>query len=241
VTLEARLSSPNEIDWDYWRQLSPRTPAARNFVSFAVEEEDGATVYDYTETFLDPASPLTAARVLAHLLLKGESRFSELLQKELEDTPLSRRDVQRLFRERLAQPFARDVGALTQRPIHGPRERKEIERVLERVEATQADLVQALLARFPAVEPEAMGKAVDQAMTALGEHLDEEMKRQGLEMPLLLPDDPSRLRFKLTLTLPGPIVRANTCVQGDTAVWEFTGDDLYGRGFEMWARAVVPR
>lgn len=37
--------------------------------------------------------------------------------------------------------------------------------------------------------------------------------------------------------MPAPIVRANTCATGDTATWEFEGEDLYGRGFEMWAKA----
>lgn len=30
---------------------------------------------------------------------------------------------------------------------------------------------------------------------------------------------------------PGPL--------GETAPWEFDQDDLYGRGFEMWARAAA--
>jgi hypothetical protein len=40
--------------------------------------------------------------------------------------------------------------------------------------------------------------------------------------------------------MPAPIVRANACINGDTVVWEFDEYDLYGRGFEMQARAVVP-
>ena len=46
-----------------------------------------------------------------------------------------------------------------------------------------------------------------------------------------------KLRFRATLVMPVPIVSANACMSGDTAVWEFDQDDLYGRGFEMWARA----
>ena len=46
-----------------------------------------------------------------------------------------------------------------------------------------------------------------------------------------------KIHFKVTLLMPAAITRANACVQGDTAVWEFDQDDLYGRGFEMWARA----
>jgi hypothetical protein len=46
-----------------------------------------------------------------------------------------------------------------------------------------------------------------------------------------------KIRFKVTLVMPAAITRANACAQGDTVVWEFEQDDLYGRGFEMWARA----
>lgn len=46
-----------------------------------------------------------------------------------------------------------------------------------------------------------------------------------------------KVRFRATLVLPVPIVRANTCFQGDIATWEFTQEDLYGRGFEMWVKA----
>jgi hypothetical protein len=241
LTLEASLPSPNDIDWDYWRQRSSRTPPARNYVSFATEEDDGITVYDYTETFRDPASPLTAARTLAQLLLKNDSRFAELLDKELDVAAIPRREAQRLFRDRLAEPFTRRVGSLTHRPIHGPREQKEIERLLKELEADQARLARELAERVPAVDAEDVETAVDRAMSVLAEHLDRDLASQGLELALLLPEDASRLRFRLTLTMPGPIVRANTCVQGDTAVWEFTGDDLFGHGFDIWARAVVPR
>jgi hypothetical protein len=37
--------------------------------------------------------------------------------------------------------------------------------------------------------------------------------------------------------MPAPILRANTCVAGDTATWEFEEEDLFGRGFEMKALA----
>ena len=38
--------------------------------------------------------------------------------------------------------------------------------------------------------------------------------------------------------MPLPILRANTCFSGDTAVWEFEEEDLFGRGFEMKALAA---
>ena len=39
--------------------------------------------------------------------------------------------------------------------------------------------------------------------------------------------------------MPLPILRANACVNGDTAVWEFDEEDLSGRGFEMKAFAAA--
>ena len=39
--------------------------------------------------------------------------------------------------------------------------------------------------------------------------------------------------------MPTPIARANTCFAGDTAVWEFAEDELFGRGFEMTALAAT--
>ena len=46
-------------------------------------------------------------------------------------------------------------------------------------------------------------------------------------------------RVGTTLLESLPIVSANACVSGDTAVWEFDQDDLYGRGFEMKASAAA--
>jgi hypothetical protein len=37
--------------------------------------------------------------------------------------------------------------------------------------------------------------------------------------------------------MPAPILRANTCFQGDVATWDFDSEDMYGRGFEMSAVA----
>ena len=37
--------------------------------------------------------------------------------------------------------------------------------------------------------------------------------------------------------MPVPVLRANACIAGDTVVWEFEEEDLYGRGFEMKALA----
>jgi hypothetical protein len=40
--------------------------------------------------------------------------------------------------------------------------------------------------------------------------------------------------------MPYPIHRANTCAVGDTAVWEFEGLELFGRGLEMKALVSAP-
>ena len=59
-------------------------------------------------------------------------------------------------------------------------------------------------------------------------------------LPLLTPDGADRLHLRATLVMPAPILRANTCVAGDTATWEFDEEDLFGRGFEMKALASAP-
>ena len=56
-------------------------------------------------------------------------------------------------------------------------------------------------------------------------------------LPLSLPDRGTSVRFRATLVMPLAILRANACVAGDTAVWEFAEEDLFGRGFEMTAVA----
>jgi hypothetical protein len=49
-----------------------------------------------------------------------------------------------------------------------------------------------------------------------------------------------QIKFHATVVMPAPIVRANTCYQGNTATWDFTPSDLYGRGFEMRVEARSP-
>jgi len=56
-------------------------------------------------------------------------------------------------------------------------------------------------------------------------------------LPLTLPDRGTSVRFRATLVMPVPILRANACATGDTVVWEFEEEDLFGRGFEMKALA----
>jgi hypothetical protein len=83
-----------------------------------------------------------------------------------------------------------------------------------------------------------VAKVSDEAVDAVGMEVLEEVEKSGL--PLLTPDGATRMRFRATLVMPAPIIRASTCVAGDTAVWEFDGDDLFGRGYEMKALASAP-
>jgi hypothetical protein len=82
---------------------------------------------------------------------------------------------------------------------------------------------------------------VDAALDAVGERVVAQLKKDGLPLPGEFVEPVSSTHFRVTLVMPGPILRANTCAQGDTATWEFDGDDLYGRGFELWARAAAIR
>jgi hypothetical protein len=74
-------------------------------------------------------------------------------------------------------------------------------------------------------------------MDRVGDTLLESLEAAGL--PLIIGQGELKLRFRATLVMPVPIVSANACVSGDTAVWEFGQDDLYGRGFEMKASAIA--
>jgi hypothetical protein len=235
VTLEGHFPSPNEIDWDYWRAASPKAPPARNHFSFAMDGEPTNTRYQYSETFLDPASPLEYLRLLSQLLLQKDNAFAAQMIGRLEGAPFREKDVARAFREAVALPFAAEVSALSARPVYGPRERRDIEALVDRLTALSGDLRDRLVALAPGVDPEKVGDALDATLDALNEPLSRETANAGF--PPLSEPLRDRIHFHATLVMPAPIVRANTCANGDTAVWDFDGDDLYGRGFEMWATA----
>ena len=74
-------------------------------------------------------------------------------------------------------------------------------------------------------------------MDRVGTTLLESLGAAGL--PFVIGQGELKLRFRATLVMPVPIVSANACMSGDTAVWEFDQDDLYGRGFEMKASAAA--
>ncbi len=237
VVAEAAFSSPNDIGWDYWRALAPRAAPARNHVSFAMDKEEDAAVYEYAETFLDPASPLAGLRMLSHLLSRRENEFATTFARTLGRTAPPRGETRRAYRERFARPFAAAAAALVNRPLYGPRERQETDGLMDRLSDLQKDLAEALAAQAPGADPDAVSKALDETIESFAESLDREVTGAGLPFPTAFADPARHVHIRATLVMPAPIVRANTCATGDTATWEFEGEDLYGRGFEMWAKA----
>jgi hypothetical protein len=235
VLVEATLPSPNEVDGDYFRLRTRRAPPARNAVSAYVDP--AREYYEYQEVLRDPASPIAGARLLSRMLLKREEAFAEAYAKALDDPSATPResDLRRAFRQRLAEPFAREVAALAERPLFGPRERRELDALLEGLEAKQDALAARVAALGASAGAESVELATDAALDRLAESLVPEVEAAGL--PLSLPDRSTSVRFRATLVMPTAILRANTCVAGDTAVWEFTEEDLFGRGFEMTAVA----
>ncbi len=235
VTLEATLPSPNDADGDYFRARTRRAPPARNAVSAYIDPAHEH--YEFQEVFRDPASPIAGARLLSRLLLKHEEDFARGYAKALDDPPATPResDLRRAFREQLASPFAREVAALAERPLFGPREKRELDELLKGLEQKQAAIVARVSALTPGTAPEAIDEAADATLKGLAESLLPDVEAAGL--PLDLPDRGTTVRFRATLVMPAPILRANTCATGDTAVWEFEEEDLFGRGFEMTAVA----
>ncbi len=236
VVVEATLPSPDAADGDFQRSRGRAQPA-RNYVSFYADPEHGT--YDYAEVLRDPASPLAGARAASRLLLREDDAYAARVTAALREDGAALRegDLRRSFRERLAEPFAREVAAIAERPLYGPRERRELDLLFERFDERQKDLAASLTALAPGVPPERVAKVSDDAVDDLGTALLDDLEKQGL--PLLGPDG-ARTRFRATLVMPAPIVRASTCVSGDTAIWEFDADDLFGRGFEMRALAEAP-
>lgn len=237
---EAALSSPALADGDYWRAPLQGTRPARNFVSFAVSGPEARRVYDYAEVFRDPSSPLAAAQLMVKLLRERDGAFADGLEAALGEGQAPKGAVKRAWRD-FADAFARRLAALAARPLFGPGERRELDQLVER--ASWDDLRGRLQALVPSLAEEDLGKAVDASAEALWPAVEREMEAAGMPAALVAPElaeRRARTRFRVTLVMPAPITRANTCVNGDTAVWEFEGDELFGRGFEMRARAEVP-
>jgi hypothetical protein len=236
VTLEAALPSASLVDGDYFRARSPGAQPARNYVSAFVDPEHA--VYEYQEVLRDPASPLAAARALSRAALKRDEAFAESFARTVAGSGAAPResDVRRAYRERLAEPFAREVAELAERPLYGPRERRELDLVYDRLDAKQKALAARLASLAPDLPVEVVDAAVDAAVNETGESLLAQLDAVGL--PLAMEVRELRVHFRATLVMPVPILRANTCVSGDTAVWEFDDDELFGRGFEMTALAA---
>jgi hypothetical protein len=232
VLVEGTLPSPNDVEGDYSRMAVAQGRPARNHVSFAMDKDS----FDYSETIVDPASPLAGARLLSQALLKKQDEFSELLERGVDDPQVRRGELKRLFHSTFALPFSRDVAELVARPVFGPRERRAAEGLLDTLDRRQGDLLSGLQGLLPGRDRDDLNTVIDDSLEAWAKNMEKDLTAAGLPMPFS--DHGAKVRFKATLTLPGPIVRANTCFAGDTATWEFEGEDLYGRGFEMWARAV---
>jgi len=237
VVLEALLPSPSLVDGDYFRVRAPRAQPARNYVSAFVDAKHG--VYEYQEVLRDPASPLAAARALSRAALKRDEAFAESFALALAESGVGPResDVRRAYREHLAEPFAREVAELAERPFYGPRERRELDQLYDRLDAKQKALSARLSALAPDLPAEAVDAAVEAAFNETGERLLAQLDAAGL--PLATEVRQLRVHFRATLVMPVPILRANACVSGDSAVWEFEDEDLFGRGFEMKAFAAA--
>jgi hypothetical protein len=144
-----------------------------------------------------------------------------------------------LYRELFVRPLGAAVEGLTARPLFGPHERQELDQLFERMDERSRELTRQLAAAGPTLDAD-VPERISDVLDELGDTVAREIEASGLPLfDELLPVVP-RIRFRATLVMPVPILRANTCVRGDSAVWEFDQDDLYGRGFQIWARAVQP-
>jgi hypothetical protein len=236
ITVEALLPSPAAFEGDFARVRSKNAQPSRNAVSAFADAEHG--LYEYQEVLTDPASPLAGARLLSRLALKADDDFAARFVAALPDQEAAPResDLRRLFRDRLAAPFAREIAAVAERPFYGPRERHDLEAIMGALDEKQKDLGARILALVPGTSAEEVSSAADRALNGLGEVLLGELEAAGL--PFLSVEGEGEIRFHATLVMPAPILRANTCVTGDSAEWEFEEGDLFGRGFEMKALAT---
>jgi hypothetical protein len=234
VTVEAAsLPSPDAIEGDYFRARTRKAQPARNSVSAFSDPEHG--LYEYQEVLRDPASPLAGLRLLSRLALKREDAFARQFAEALAERGAAREaDVRRTYRELFASPFAREVAQVAERPFFGPRERRELDGIVGRLDARQKELA-ARLAGVAAASLADADAATEAALQRLGDTLLGEVEDAGL--PILT--EGQQLRFHATVVMPAPILRANTCAAGDTAQWDFEEDDLFGRGFEMKVLAAA--
>ena len=240
VVAEAELPAPCPVDADYERSAAPGAAPARNSTFLAVDAAAEATIYDWGESFRDPASPIAAARRLAAAAASREDTFAAAFERAVERR-LDRSAVRAAYRRAFIEPFSRKLALLSQSPSRPSfREAKEVDDLLED-SLLEQDLVDALAALPQDIGAEEARRGVDQALDALGPEIEAELNAAGLPLAAALPEllDPrQRVRFRAQLVMPAPVVRANACFQGETVTWEFDQDDLFGQGFTMWARAM---
>jgi hypothetical protein len=238
LVIEATLPSPNDFDGDFFRARTPSTPPARNFISAWTSVEEG--VYDYHEVFRDPVSPLAGLRALAREVARRDGDFARLFSRAFGDRSGAppEPELRGAFHEFFADPLVRDLSSLTSRPLYGPRERRAFEAIVDGFEGRQQDLSRAVQDLAPAAPVEDVDQGVGTALDTLGDSVLKEAEAAGVSLELF--ERRSPIHFRATLVMPYPIRRCNACAMGDTAVWEFDEQDLYGRGFEMTATASAP-
>ncbi len=232
VAAEATFPSANDIDWDYWNMRAPGGPPTRNHFSFWTETSGEETSYAYAEAFRPPVSPLAAARKVASLLLERSADGVDVFARALDDGRLDRAALRRVVRDGLTK-FQRRVEALAARPLFGPRERQELNVLVEEAGKELEAAVGALLA---GIDEERVKRAAEATSDSLGPSFQKEMDDLGISLP---GDGSMNVHFQVVLVMPAAIVRANTCFSGDTASWEFDQGDLDAGGFEMWAKAAT--
>jgi hypothetical protein len=238
IVLEGDFSSPNAIGWDYWRPTRPHLAAARNYFSFAMDTGADKPRYSYSETWLDPAAPLRMLRFLARALVRHEDRLAADTLRRLPSSALRKKEIRAAIHDTVTLPFTNRVARIAARPVYGPRERAETAATLDTLDWKEA--VARLQSLDPSLDSAVLNDALDSALGSLWDAMGPELEAAGLPPTLVDPTaDDHPLHVHATLVMPAPIVRANTCFQGDTATWDFDGEDLYGRGFEMSAVAVV--
>jgi hypothetical protein len=239
VVAEALLPSPNDVGSDYQRAPAPREAPATNTLSYdCAELETAGAVCDYAELFLDPASPPAVVRRVLGFLAGREDAFARGVSRALRPASPSTASLRAAYRERFVAPLVARAEALATRRFFGPRERADLDALLEEGGTRTEDLVVAVSALTP-------GAGADRVREAVEAEIERQVERFTSETPSageLLGGDTARrlLQFRATVVMPGPILRANTCFGGDTASWEFTGEDLYLQGFDLRARAAAP-
>ncbi|HEY5908192.1 MAG TPA: hypothetical protein VIZ31_09105 [Vicinamibacteria bacterium] len=237
VVAEALLGSPNHVGSDYSRTLSPTTGPAHNLVSFdCADQGPSGAVCDYAELFRDPASPPAVLAQLMRWLSARDQPFAKAVARGLGPAAPAQKALRGAFQDRLALPLASQANALAGRRFFGPRERAEIEALFDQGTKRTEELTAAVAALSPGAGEDRVREVVEAA-------IDEQLDRFGKEIPgseeLLGWGTRRRIHFRATVVMPGPILRANTCFSGDTATWEFEGEDLYLQGFDLRARAAM--